>query len=166
MHRSYAEQDSVPGFDSLSPADRRKEAETSIRRRAGVIGVTGNKDKVKAYRREANSIRPYLHLTLSQRRECLTALARKLTEFPEVRIFADAISKPDFVPGSLATPYEMAFEQVITRSQTCLSAKGDLADPSRARDSSPQAEESVQREASLRRPNPVALLLTTSSDRG
>jgi hypothetical protein len=126
MHRRYAEQDSVSDFDRLSPADRRRESEKAIRQRAGVLGVAGNMKKIKAYRRESASIRPYLHLTIGQRRECLIALASKLATFTDVRIFAEAISKADFTPGPMDTPYEMAFEQVLTRSQACLAGKGDL----------------------------------------
>ena len=126
MFRRYAEQDSVPNFDTLGPADRRIETEKAIRRRAGVIGVSGDRNKIKAYRRETESIRPYLHLTHSQRRECLLALGRKLASYLEVRIFAEAISKADFTPGPSSTPYEMAFEQVVARSQACLVGKNDL----------------------------------------
>ena len=128
MYRGYSEQDSVPGFESLDLDDRRTEVEKAIRRRAGIIGVTGRREKVIAYRRESKSIRPYIHLTQKQRRDCLLELANKLVSFSGVRIFADAISKADFVPhpGILESPYEMAFEQVLTRSQTYLGVQRDL----------------------------------------
>ena len=126
MHRQYSEQDIVPNFESLDVAERRNEVEKAIRRRSGIIGVSGNRGKIKSYRREVQSIRPYAHLTLSQRRECLTGLAHRLSDFSDVRIFAEAISKRDFVPGPHETPYEMAFEQVLTRTQAYLSRIHDL----------------------------------------
>ncbi|MCX6093665.1 MAG: DUF3800 domain-containing protein [Candidatus Bipolaricaulota bacterium] len=125
MHRRYSEQESVDGFETLSPDDRRAAAEAAIRRRAGIVGVEGSKKKIEAYRRESRAIRPYLHLTRAERLLCLEALAREISLQPDVRVFADAISKPDYVPGTL-TPYEMAFEQVLTRFQAFLTAKHDI----------------------------------------
>jgi hypothetical protein len=126
MHRRYSEQDSNPGFAQSSRLERRTQVENEFRRKAGNIGVRGTKKKIEAYRREVRSIRPYIHLTRQERRECLEALASKLAEFQAVRIFADAISKPDFPPGFHGTPYEMAFEQVLSRSQAYLASQNDL----------------------------------------
>ena len=126
MARRYAVQDAVPGFDSLPPSDRRTQAEKAIARRAAVLGVTGGKDKIKGYRREVEAIRPYLHLTHQERRQCLVDLANELAKSTDLRIFADAISKKDFSSGVHTSPYEMAFEQVIARSQYYLSSINDL----------------------------------------
>lgn len=122
MHRRYSEQESIPGYEKLDPADLRLAAEEAIRKRAGKLGVLGKKQKVKAYRREARAISPYLHLTREQRLKCLEDLAKEVASWNEVRIFADAINKDDFVPGR-STPYEMAFEQVLTRFQSFLTYK-------------------------------------------
>jgi hypothetical protein len=126
MHRRYSEQESIPGFDQLGRLERRTQVENEIRKKSGIIGVRGTKRKVESYRREVRSIRPYIHLTNRERLNCLQALASKLTEYPSVRIFADAISKPDFTPGVHATPYEMAFEQVLSRGQAFLSTQNEL----------------------------------------
>lgn len=122
MHRRYIEQESVPGFADLDWSARRSAAEASIVKRAGTIGVLGKKAKIKAYRRESKAIRPYLHLTRSDRILCLKEIARELGSWNDVRIFADGISKSDFVPQRFTSPYEMAFEQVLTRFQAFLSA--------------------------------------------
>ncbi len=119
MARRYSEQEGVQGFAQLGPGDRRTRVDAEIRRRAGVIGVQGNKQRVKAYRRESVAIRPYVHLTRDERRECLRQLASELAKRADICIFADAISKSDFTPGKY-TPYELAFEQVLTRYQTFL----------------------------------------------
>jgi hypothetical protein len=122
MHRRYSEQESIPDFDALNAADRRAAAEAAVRRRAGAAGILGNPKKIKAYRRESRAILPYLHLTRAERHQCLEDLARQLASYRNVRIFADAISKPDF-KHRRTTPYEMAFEQVLTRFQAYLSVK-------------------------------------------
>jgi len=120
MHRRYSEQESIAGFDAFDRPARRVAAEAAVRRRAGAVGILGNPKKVKADRRVSRAILPYLHLTRGERHQCLEALAREFASRATVRIFADAISKPDFVSGRL-TPCEMAFEQVLTRFQAFLS---------------------------------------------
>jgi hypothetical protein len=119
MARKYCEQDSVPDFASLAADHRREAVQTSVKRRAGVIGVSGNPKKAKAYRREARAILPYSHLTRDQRLACLQQLCSTVAGWTDARVFAEAISKPDFRPGT-STPYEMAFEQVLTRYQAFL----------------------------------------------
>ncbi|HEX9093635.1 MAG TPA: DUF3800 domain-containing protein [Coriobacteriia bacterium] len=114
----------MEGFEAMDRAARRLAAETAIRKRAGAIGVLRGADKAKAYRRESTAIRPYLHLTRAERRECLDDLARTIGACPDVRIFADAICKADFPAGSARTPYEEAFEQVLTRFEACLARIG------------------------------------------
>ena len=123
MHRRYSEQESIADFDTLARPDRRTAAETAVRRRAGSVGILGDPKKVKAYRRESRAILPYLHLTRAERHECLEELAREIASRRDVRIFADAISKRDFTSGH-STPYEMAFEQVLTRFQAYLGGTG------------------------------------------
>lgn len=124
MHRRYSEQESIGGFDTLGYDDRRTAAEAAVRKRAGIIGVQGSKKKIEAYRRESRAIRPYLHLTRAERLQCLHALAQELSLQPDVRILADVISKPDYGVRA-TTPYEMAFEQVLTRFQAFLTYKHD-----------------------------------------
>ena len=121
MARRYSEQENILNFENLDEKERRRRVEKEIKRRAGGVSVSRNSNtKVKAYRREAASIRPYIHLTRTQRINCLNELAREIGSWDNARIFADAIRKPDFQTGKLPTPYEMAFEQVLTRYQTCL----------------------------------------------
>lgn len=125
MARRYSEQESIPNFESLDYAARRSAVEQAINKRAGVLGVSGNQNKIKAYRRERKSISPYIHLTRVQRQGCLQAVATELAGWADVRIFADAISKADFTTGKFS-PYEMAFEQIVSRFQTFLAKKGNL----------------------------------------
>jgi hypothetical protein len=114
MTRRYSEQESITGFDQLSRKDRREAGQKAIRKRAGVIGVSGKREKLKAYRVESKKIAPYLHLTRNERFQCLERVANELAGWTQVRIFADAICKADFSPGKYS-PYELAFEQIVTR---------------------------------------------------
>jgi hypothetical protein len=123
MARRYSEQESTRDFEGLSRPERKAAGLKAIQRRAGVIGVSGKKEKIKAYRVESKKIAAYLHLTREERFQCLEKLATELAGWPSVRIFADAISKPDFNPGKY-TPYELAFEQIVSRYQTFLAKQG------------------------------------------
>jgi hypothetical protein len=123
MTRRYTEQESVAGFEALGRKERREAAEQAIKRRAGIIGVSGSRQKNRAYRVESKKIRPYLHLTRDERVACLESIAKEVAQWGHVRLFADAISKKDFVDGKFS-PYELAFEQIVTRYQTFLVKQG------------------------------------------
>lgn len=123
--RRYSEQESIPGFDTLDYAQRRTAVEHAIKKRSGVLGVSGNKRKIKSYRLECRKIAPYIHLTRDERHRCLQKLATELAGWSKVKLFADAICKSDYVPGKY-TPYELAFEQIISRYQTFLAKQSSL----------------------------------------
>lgn len=125
MARRYTEQESIPGFEKLDPVARRKAVDQAIRKRAGVLGVSGNKNKIKNYRLECRKTAPYVHLTRDDRIKCLEKLAAELAGWSQVRLFADAISKADYAAGKYS-PYELAFEQVISRYQTFLAKQASL----------------------------------------
>lgn len=126
MARRYSEQESIAGFVTLARPARRAAVKLAIRARAGVIGVRGDRRKIKSYRRESHAITPYVHLTRDDRLECLEALAREIASWGTVRIFGEAVSKRDFTPRTFnVTPYELAFEQVLTRYQAHLARMND-----------------------------------------
>lgn len=119
MARRYVEQNNIINFNNLSFSTRRAEVEKNIRRRAGIIGVRGDRKKIKNYRKECKKISPYIHLTFDERKQALVDLATEMGKWRNSRIFAEAISKPNFnIPGK--GPYEVAFEQVLTRYQAFL----------------------------------------------
>ncbi len=119
MARRYVEQNNIANFENLSYPDRRRAVENNINRRAGIIGVQGNRKKIKNYRLECKKIRPYIHLSFNERKRVLKELAKEMGKWKYSRIFAEAISKSDFaIPGK--KPYEVAFEQVLTRYQAFL----------------------------------------------
>ncbi len=119
MARRYSEQEKVAGFAALDRKSRTRTFQLEVQRRSGVLGVRGNTKKIKAYRRETRETGRYAHLTRVERWTCLKELAAELAKWPGITLFADAISKPDYIAGT-RTPYEMAFEQVLTRYQAHL----------------------------------------------
>lgn len=125
MARRYSEQESIKDFEKLSRADRINATQHAVRKRAGVIGVSGNRQKMKAYRVESKKIQAYLHLTREERLQCLETIAGEVAGWAHARVFADAISKPDFSQGKY-TPYELAFDQIVSRYQTFLAKQGSL----------------------------------------
>ena len=124
MARRFSEQEKIPGFEGLDHGARTNAFQKEVQRRSGVLGVRGNRKKIKAYRKECRETGRYAHLTRDERLACLRDLATELAKWEGIRIFADAISKADFQLGT-RSPYEMAFEQVLTRYQTYLSHVGD-----------------------------------------
>lgn len=125
MARQYAEQDRIPGFEGMDRQTRREAAEREVARRAGVIGVSGNRRKAKYYRVQSRKIRPYLHLSRGERKQCLQDLATEIGGWGTARLFAEAILKPAFSAEN-RTPYEQAFEQVLSRFQAFLSRIDDV----------------------------------------
>lgn len=119
MMRRYVEQERIPDFSTMSRQARRQASAQEIARRAGILGVKSNRKKLKAYRTEAKKIKPYLHLTREERKQCLFDLAEQIGGLGTIRIFAEAIFKQAF-SSDLRTPYEQAFEQVLTRYQAYL----------------------------------------------
>ena len=120
MLRRFSEQDKIAGFTELDREARKSAFRQEVERRSGVLGVRGDRKRIKAYRRECRETSQYAHLTRNERMTCLKELATELARWDGIRIFADAISKSDFRVGT-RSPYEMAFEQVLTRYQTFLS---------------------------------------------
>lgn len=118
MVRRYVEQDKIQDFEKLSKRKRIDEAKNQIKQRIAVLSLKNTK-RVKSYRHQARVIEPYLHLSHKERMDCLSELADEIGSWSDARIFADAINKPAYHIDRM-TPYEMAFEQVLTRYQAFL----------------------------------------------
>ena len=78
MARRYVEQNNIMNFNKLFFPARRAEIEKNIRKRAGIIGVSGDRKKIKNYRKYCKKIRPYIHLTLDERKQALVDLATEM----------------------------------------------------------------------------------------
>lgn len=125
MSRRYVEQERIPKFAMHDHARRRELAEKEVARRAGELGVRKHAKKSKAYRTESRKISPYLHLTLEERKKCLLELGEEVGRWGTARIFAEAILKDAFSQKGV-TPYEQAFEQILTRYQAFLERVNEM----------------------------------------
>jgi len=115
MLRPYPEQGRVPGFEGMDYPTRSK----------AVLGVRAlnlarprdnakQRDLLKDYRKTE----PYVHLTLGERIDFITSLARLIGSWDDCRLFGDAHDK---TCSSGPRAYENAFEQIVTRFNTYLS---------------------------------------------
>lgn len=114
MCRRYIEQNKIPNFDNLSYSDRRTKVRKQMEGQAAALGIAkGAQKRVKSYHRYCRAIESYIHLTHDERLNCLEELAVQVGGWNEARVFADALCKTQ-VPGG-ESPYEWAFEQIVTR---------------------------------------------------
>jgi len=120
MARRYVAQEKVDGLPLLDSGGRVAAARKERAAHAGVLGIQGAPEKLKAYRRYCRATEPYLHLLRSERLSCLDRLASQIGQWEDARIFAEAVAKADFVNRRGLTLYETAFEQVLTRFQSFL----------------------------------------------
>lgn len=125
LNRRYAEQEQVPNFPDLAPADRVKAVkavrEAMLLKRAALKGVGSLRDLKKNYQRTES----YLHLTLTERRELLRRVAETVGMWTDAVLFADCIDKRALARGRGASPFEEAFDQVVTRFHRYLARQGD-----------------------------------------
>ena len=115
MMRTYIEQDSIPGFESMTYQKRR--SEVSKRRRAELFRLQKENQKgYKQTRKNFGKTEAYAHLTKCERRQAVTDIAKLISEWGVVRLFAECIDKVHFDPNMANTSvHEQAFEQVVSR---------------------------------------------------
>lgn len=118
MDRRYPEQESIPGFEEMTPQQRR--AAVAKLRKAQLKAAHG-KDlrKVANLKRNQRKTLPYTHMTHRQRKALLSDVAAELGTWQDVRIFAD-IQRKSATRGSRVLDAadrikDHAFEQVVTR---------------------------------------------------
>lgn len=115
MLRKYPEQDRIKKFDRKHWDDRRKEV-LAIRSLNLSRPRTNKKQKelLKNYRKTA----AYIHLTLDERKRCISDLADLVGSWDDARLFGEAYDKNN---AAIGEPFDVAFEQVVTRFNTFLS---------------------------------------------
>ncbi len=120
MARDYPEQRAVPNFEALDPQARRQPV---LAARTLKLARTTKKSQTRELVKNYRKTDAYIHLTRTQRVDCLIELAKLLNSWTDVRAFADAHSKPHtrHVPDH----FDMAFEQVVTRFNTFLGKAGN-----------------------------------------
>ena len=120
MMRPYLEQTSIPGFESMSWTQRRSRVTQA--RNAELLRlqrVAGR--RVKQTRKNYRNTESYIHLSLDERRQAVTAIAELISSWGWARLFAECIDKLHFDPVlANMTVHEQAFEQVVSRFEQYL----------------------------------------------
>lgn len=121
MLREYPEQNYIQGFEALSFDDRRKQV-VSVRAQNAARMRTAKQQKSASinYRKTY----AYIHLTKAQRVQCVRELADLVGSWADARLFAEAQKKSALANGN--GDFEEAFEQVVTRFNTCLKNVGGV----------------------------------------
>jgi hypothetical protein len=121
MLREYPEQGFIPDFEAQG-YDTRKRLVRALRTQnlAKPRSKSKQKDLALNYRKTA----AYIHLTKSERRKCIEDLADLIGSWADARLFAEAQRKRSLPDG--AGDFEEAFEQVVTRFNTCLRNIGGI----------------------------------------
>jgi Protein of unknown function (DUF3800) len=117
--RKYPEQERIPGFGSLSDAERRKAVEVQRKADLAKASLKGKKavlELSKNYRKT----QAYVHLTHAQRIEAVRDFASEIGRWTDSRIFGDAQDKAHHVGSDRERIREFAFEQVVARFHTYL----------------------------------------------
>jgi hypothetical protein len=121
--RRYVEQEKIKDFESLSSDERRKAVlksrEALLVKKAAVKGLAAVQDDRKNFKKTE----PYIHLTLSERRQLLQDIVDLVHGWNDCQLFAECTDKTTFrVRPPTTPPFEEAFEQVISRFHAYLNA--------------------------------------------
>lgn len=120
MIRPYVEQQNIPDFASMSPAQRRSRVQSA--RKAELLRLQRvNSRLYKQTRKNYQKTDSYIHLTFDERRRAVKDLATCISQWGAARLFAECIDKIHFDPvWTKKTVDEQAFEQVVSRFERYL----------------------------------------------
>jgi len=118
--RKYIEQSKISSFESLSWDRRRYEVQKY--RKAELLRLQNNKKNAyKQARKNYKETEYYIHLTLNERKNFITELAKTVSMWNYARLFAECIDKVKYDPcRSNNSISEQALEQVTTRFEIFL----------------------------------------------
>jgi hypothetical protein len=131
MMRQYPEQDDISDFNLLDYAQRRSQVNNL---RVAKQLALQKKGFSKAYQRNKKFYRQtddYIHLTHTERTNCIKEIAHKIGNWGFARLFAEAIDKTHFDPSRAPAAVDVqAFEQVVSRFEQYLQniSKGQKSD--------------------------------------
>ena len=120
MMRAYLEQRQINGFESMNAA--RRLSEVRKRRTAELLRLQKVDNKrYKQTKKNYKKTEAYVHLTHDERRRAVTDIARLISDWGVVRLFAECIDKVHFDPFlANTTVHEQAFEQLVSRFELYL----------------------------------------------
>lgn len=118
--RSYLEQTKIQDFDSFDYEERRRQI-----LKARIINIQSLRKKksklLSQTKKNYRKTKAYVHLTFAERKNFILEIANALAGWKEARLFAECIDKVSFNPAkSHYSVDEQAFEQVVSRFETCL----------------------------------------------
>lgn len=114
MLRDYPEQHTIADFPTLDFEERRRQVVAARRLNLARPRPTRKQAQLQ---KNYNKTQAYIHLTRDERRACIEELADLIGSWGDARIFAEAQFK-HHIGGS--GDFSIAFEQVVTRFNTCL----------------------------------------------
>ena len=119
--RAYLEQSRIRDFVHLSWDARRREVE---RLRNAYLLHLQKEQQNKTYRQIKKNFahtRPYIHLTVDERRQLVRDVADRVSNWGYGRLFAECIDKIHFDPSRAGQSVdEQAFEQIVSRFEQYL----------------------------------------------
>jgi hypothetical protein len=127
--RTYLEQSRIPDFENLSWTLRRAAVE---RERTIRLLQLQKSNRSKEYHRIKKTYaheRPYIHLTLAERRNIAREIADSISGWGSARLFAECIDKTHFDPiRTGCTADEQAFEQIVSRFEQYVESTDEPGD--------------------------------------
>lgn len=119
--RPYLEQSRIPGFAAMTHAQRKSHVETLRKAELLRLQRSRRNTQYKQVKKNYRETDRYCHLTLDERRQLATDLARCVSSWSFARLFAECINKIHFDPAIVAkTIPEQSFEQIVSRFQLFL----------------------------------------------
>ncbi len=119
--RNYTEQNKVNGFEHLTYAQRKSAVLRARRVELLRLQKSSKNKQYKQTKKNYVKTEPYIHLTLSQRKQFIEDVAIKVSSWQNARLFAECIDKIHFDPTrSRKTVDEQAFLQLVSRFEQYL----------------------------------------------
>ena len=119
--RPYLEQNRIPGFASLSRAQRRVQVDSMRTAELLRLQRTGRRGHYQQTKRNYRETNKYIHLTFDERRQLATDLAECVSSWTFANLFSECIDKIHFSPTITGkTVPEQAFEQIVSRFELFL----------------------------------------------
>lgn len=120
MMRAYLEQRQIIDFESMNAVRRRSEVRKKRIAELLRLQKVDNK-RYKQTKKNYKKTEAYVHLTHDERRQAVTDIARLISDWGVVRLFAECIDKVHFDPFlANTTVHEQAFEQIVSRFELYL----------------------------------------------
>lgn len=116
MFRKYSEQTKIDRFESLSYDQRRTEVTRLRTAEIYRVRSLGDARRNSELKKNYKKTEPYIHLTLSERRQAVLEVAALVGRWNWARLFAECVNKAHFDPSrAWRSVGDQAFEQLISR---------------------------------------------------